>query len=100
MQISEVAEILEPISRRYAEHNSIDRSSEWFMLKLQEEIGELTQAFIDLHGMGRDRGTTEEERQQALETEFADVLGQLMLFAKHHGIDVDRAMEQKWLKWA
>ncbi|GAB3843437.1 hypothetical protein [Nesterenkonia populi] len=100
MQITEVAEALEPISRRYAENNSIDRSSEWFMLKLQEEVGELTQAFIDLHGMGRDRGTTEAQRRQAFETEFADVLGQLLLLARHHSVDVDQAIADKWLKWA
>ncbi|WP_146341449.1 MULTISPECIES: MazG nucleotide pyrophosphohydrolase domain-containing protein [Nesterenkonia] len=100
MQISEIIDALEPISSRYAQSNSIDRTSEWFMLKLQEEVGELTQAFIDLRGMGRDRGTTEKQRRDAFDAEVADVLGQLLLLAHHNDVDVEQAVEEKWLKWA
>ncbi|WP_223881051.1 MazG nucleotide pyrophosphohydrolase domain-containing protein [Nesterenkonia ebinurensis] len=98
--MGELSASLESISSRYAELYSIERSSEWFMLKLQEEVGELVQAFIDLHGMGRDRGATEAEKKQAFQDELADVLGQLLLLARHHEVDLDAAVEKKWLKWS
>ena len=69
------------------------------MLKLQEEMGELVQAFIDLHGMGRDRGLGEDDKAQAFQDELADVLGQVLLLARQHDVDIEAAVEQKWLRW-
>ncbi|MGO4319668.1 pyrophosphatase, partial [Agrobacterium sp. MCAB5] len=31
-------------SQKYAEENGIARDPDWYMLKLQEEVGEVTQA--------------------------------------------------------
>ncbi len=99
MDTHEMTERIERISANYAEHFGLDRSQEWFMLKLQEEMGELTQAFMNLHGMGRDRGQSEEEIRQDFIDECADVFGQFLLFARHHGVDLDEAVRRKWLRW-
>lgn len=47
---------LEAVSRLYAERFGIDRDDNWFVLKLHEGVGELTQAFLMRAGQARDRG--------------------------------------------
>ena len=86
----------EQTSQDYAKANDIRRDADWFVLKLQEEVGELTQAWIKLTGRGRLRGRSEAELKQALADETADVLGHILLFAHAEGIDLDAAIERKW----
>ena len=76
-----------------AEH-SIDRDRDWALLKLQEELGELTAEHLRL--TGRARGTPD---AQALGDEAADVLGMLLIYCAQAGVDLDQAMQRKWLKW-
>jgi len=89
--------LIEQVSRAYAEKFHIDRTDNYFMLKLQEEMGELTQAFMMLHQMGRKKGCSAEERQCAFSDEIADVLCHLLLLAHHHGVDIEQAVKAKWL---
>ncbi len=58
------------------------------MLKLQEEVGELTQAFLMRTGRARDKDATPEQLQQALRSELADVLCHLLLLARHHDVNL------------
>jgi NTP pyrophosphatase (non-canonical NTP hydrolase) len=90
---------VEQISQQYAERFGVERTSPWFLLKLQEEVGELTQAYLQATGQGRDKGRTPEQLQDDLQAEVADVLAMLLLFARHHGVDVDRALERKWVAY-
>jgi hypothetical protein len=46
MDLRLLADDLEAVSRLYAEQFGIDRDDNWFVLKLHEEVGELTQAFL------------------------------------------------------
>jgi hypothetical protein len=46
MDIQELTVQVEGFSQRYASRFGIDRDAGWFVLKLQEEIGELTQVLI------------------------------------------------------
>jgi len=39
-----IRRIIRSVSRTYAATFGLQRTDEWFMLKLQEEVGELTQA--------------------------------------------------------
>jgi hypothetical protein len=55
-------------------------------------------AFLMLSGGARERGNTPEQLQQALRTEFADVLCQVLLLARHHDVDLQAAIEEKWLR--
>ncbi len=89
------------ISARYAERNDFARDDAWFMLKLQEEIGEVTRAFVKASGRGRApkqfRGKSEAELKQDLADEVADLFGHLLLFCEHNDIDLAKAFEEKWL---
>ena len=51
--LNDLAEKFERSSRTYADANHIERDADWFLLKLQEEMGELTQAWNRVSGRGR-----------------------------------------------
>ncbi len=53
MDIQELTTQVEEVSQGYASRFGINRDANWFILKLQEEIGELTQAHLMLTGQAR-----------------------------------------------
>lgn len=82
------------ISDIYAAEHDIDRDRDWALLKLQEELGELTAEHLRL--TSRARGAPD---SRALGDEAADVLGMLLIYCARAGVDLDQAMQRKWLKW-
>lgn len=69
MRIVDIAEWtsrLETVSVGYAEVYAVDRTPEWMLLKLMEELGELSQAWLVASGQGRDRNLTTQEQQDAV----------------------------------
>ncbi|NLR95264.1 pyrophosphatase [Rhizobium sp. P38BS-XIX] len=86
----------EMASATYAAENGLERDEDWFMLKLQEELGELTQIWNKTTGRGRRKGMTEAQLAMALADETADVLGHILLFAHRNGLDLAAAIERKW----
>ena len=97
--LSELASLAAEVSDTYAARNGITRNDDWFLLKLQEELGELTAEYLKTTGRGRLKGTDAGTVRQALEDEAADVLATLLVFASRHGIDLDAALERKWFKY-
>jgi NTP pyrophosphatase (non-canonical NTP hydrolase) len=87
---------VEAISRAYARLHGIERSDDWLVLKLGEEVGELTQAY--LAASGRSRRPVDDGRD-ALRAELADVLAHLLLLAERFDVDLDAALEAKWGRW-
>ncbi|WP_269513324.1 phosphoribosyl-ATP pyrophosphohydrolase [Brevundimonas subvibrioides] len=94
MKISDLAADVLRISDIYATAHGIDRSGDWAILKLQEELGELTAEHLRVSG--RARG---EADPGALADEAADVLGMLLIYCDRAGIDIEQAMQHKWLHW-
>lgn len=82
------------ISDIYAAEHNIDRDRDWTLLKLQEELGELTKEHLNLTGRARGKGDS-----QAQADEAADVLGMLLIYCDKAGIDIEAAMDRKWLQW-
>lgn len=87
---------LKAISDRYERHYGISRAGDWHLLKVQEEMGELTQSYLAM--TGRSRRPVEGARHDVA-MEMADVLCMLLLMARHEGIDLNAAVTEKWLKW-
>ncbi len=97
-----LTERVEAVSALYARKFGIERDPDWFVLKLAEEMGELTQAYLTTTGRTRPRaapGEVPDDGRAALAAEVADVLAHLLLLARSQGIDVERAVEEKWLVW-
>ena len=56
---------------------------------LQEEVGELTQAFLMRAGQARDKGHSPDQLEENFRAELADVLAHVLLMARNHGVDLD-----------
>ncbi len=97
MNLTELTELLSQVSDTYAKNFSIQRSDDWYLLKIQEELGELTAAFLKLSARARVQGT--QDLKSNLEAELADVLAMTLLFAKSQGIDPQGAIRNKWFKY-
>ncbi|WP_424806551.1 pyrophosphatase [Rhodococcus sp. 27YEA15] len=100
MDLEQLSDDVEHVSEIYATKFGIERDTTWFLLKLQEEVGELTQAFLMMTGQARIKGQTPAEAAESFRREVADVFCQTLLLARHHGIDLARAVDEKWLIWA
>ena len=86
------------ISDIYAREHGIDRdkaaAGDWALLKVQEELGELVAEHLRMSG--RARGAADAGK---LGDEAADVLGMLLIYCDSVGIDLEAAMQRKWLHW-
>jgi len=87
----------ERASASYAADNGMERDDDWFVLKLQEEMGELVQIWNRITGRGRRKGMSDADLATALADETADVLGHILLFAHRNSLDLPAAVERKWL---
>lgn len=94
MNLASLSTAVLRISHIYAAEHGIDRSGDWALLKLQEELGELTAEHLRISGRARGQADA-----QAQADEAADVLGMLLIYCDSAGIDLEAAMRRKWLKW-
>ncbi|WP_074045971.1 MazG nucleotide pyrophosphohydrolase domain-containing protein [Dermacoccus nishinomiyaensis] len=97
MELNEWSGRIEGISAAYGEYFAVERTPEWVLLKLTEEVGELTQAYLASSGQGRNRGKSDDELRQDLEGEVADAFAMILVFARSAGIDIESALTTKWL---
>jgi NTP pyrophosphatase (non-canonical NTP hydrolase) len=97
MDMKQITEIVEQVSQLYAEKFNIERDANWFILKLQEEVGELIQSYLMLIGQARTKGKTPEEIQVEFRKEIADVFCHVLLLANFYGVDLEKEMDAKWL---
>lgn len=98
-RLSELSERVAAVSDIYAARCDIRRDDDWYLLKLQEELGELTAEALRASGRARRRDESPEEQRMALEAEAADLFAQLLLFCRHHDIDISAALERKWFRY-
>lgn len=99
MNISKVAIAISKISDKYAEKFRIKRDGNWYVLKLQEEVGELTQSFLMMTGRGRQKDKSIEQITEEFHKEMADVFCHVILLAKHYHVDLEKEVTNKWLIW-
>ncbi|PRZ07030.1 NTP pyrophosphatase (non-canonical NTP hydrolase) [Isoptericola sp. CG 20/1183] len=94
-----LADEVEIISRVYERRFGVPRSDDWLVLKLHEEVGELTQAYLARSGRSRDRGAGAGAVDAAFRSELADVLAQLLLVARRFDVDLEAELERKWFRF-
>ena len=97
MQIEKLVKEIEEISATYAKNFKIKRDDNWYVLKLQEELGELIQSYLMLIGQGRAKGKTNKEIRADFQKEIADVFCHILLLAKHYDVDLEQEVNNKWL---
>ncbi|MFJ6679638.1 hypothetical protein ACIQLK_11030 [Microbacterium sp. NPDC091382] len=89
MDIAALGDEVEAVSAFYAERHDITRTDDWLMLmlKLGEEVGELTKAYLARCGWARDRGRTEDQLRDDFRAELSDVLARVLLIMHRFNID-------------
>jgi NTP pyrophosphatase (non-canonical NTP hydrolase) len=97
MDMQSLPDALEHVSQLYAEKYAIERDADWFVLKLQEEVGELIQSYLMLTGKARTKGKSPAEIQAEFNKEVADVFCHTLLLARFYGVDLEKEVEAKWL---
>jgi NTP pyrophosphatase (non-canonical NTP hydrolase) len=50
-------------------------------------------------GQARDKGRSAEQLESEFRSELADVFCQVLLMARHYGMDLETEVERKWLAW-
>lgn len=99
LTLPELTERLQAVIDGYADRFGIETTQDWYILKMQEELGELVSSYLKLSGRARPSKKSAEDIAVNLEEEVADVLAMGLLFAKSRGIDVEKAMRAKWFKF-
>jgi NTP pyrophosphatase (non-canonical NTP hydrolase) len=99
MEIKELTEKISGICDIYVKKYEIDQNQDWLLLKIQEELGELSSAYLKLTKRGRVGVKTRVELENNLQEEIADVLAFILLFSRAHGIDPEQAIKNKWFKY-
>ncbi len=99
MDVQHLSQAVERVSQRYAETFHIERDATWYLLKLQEEVGELIQSYLMLTGQARTKGKSPAALQAEFHKEVADVFCHVLLLATFHGVDLEREVAEKWLTW-
>ncbi|CCF00531.1 hypothetical protein [Sinorhizobium fredii] len=68
------------------------------MLKLTEELGELTAEHLLIGGRAKPNADGSAGTREALENEAADLFGQFVLYLRENDIDIEAAIDRKWLR--
>lgn len=97
--LQKLSQELEKISEMYSKKFNITRNNDWFILKLQEEMGELIQSYLMLSGNGRKKGQSDKQLLTAFKSELSDVFAHVLLIANLFKIDLNEEVKIKWLKW-
>ncbi|MCD2173073.1 phosphoribosyl-ATP pyrophosphohydrolase [Rhizobium sp. C4] len=95
---AELSERIGEVGELYARAHNITRTPEWYLLKLTEELGELTAEHLLLNGQARPNKDGSGGTREALENEAADLFGQFVLYLRANEIDIEAAIERKWLR--
>lgn len=99
MNVHKVTRQVKKVSDLYARKFGIKRDSSWYVLKLQEEMGELIQSYLMMKGRARQKDKTTEQITKEFRQEMADVFCHVLLLAKYNKINLEKEVAAKWLVW-
>jgi len=98
MEFSEIQDKVMQNAERYGKACDIKIDEDFAILKLYEEVGELSQSLLIYRKKSRpEKFLPFEESKKQLAMEMADVLGMLIVSAKLHNIDLEEAINKKWI---
>lgn len=81
---------------QYAEKNNIRRDDEFYFFKIQEELGEFTRTFMELHGRASVSNLTQAELQKKFAGDVASLVGNALILAHHFDINLEAALKTKF----
>lgn len=82
----------------YGKKFNVTIDEDFALLKLYEEVGEFAQAVLIHRKKSRpEKYVTEEVSKEAIARELADVVGMAIVNAHLLGIDLEKAIDKKWI---
>lgn len=99
ISLADLSEMARKVGALYVTNFGIRADEAFFLGKLSEELGEVAAATLKLTGRSRGADASEAELEANLRDEMADLMGFLLMFAAHRGIDLGAAFEEKWGRW-
>ncbi len=99
-ELQQITQSVKEVMKMYQEeYPDVVMDRDYYPFKLTEEWGECLQAYLMLTNRGRQKGKTKNEIKAELSKEMADVFGYLLVFADSEGIDLKKAIEDKWFSY-
>jgi NTP pyrophosphatase (non-canonical NTP hydrolase) len=82
----------------YGKKYNVEIDEDFALLKLYEEVGEFAQAVLIHRKKSRpEKHVSEEISKNELARELADIIGMTMVNAHLLGIDLEEAIDKKWI---
>lgn len=98
MTLKKLQEGIIKVARTYCERYGVAVDQDLAVLKLYEEVGEFAQAVLIHRRKCRpEKYVTDQESKKMLADELADIVGLAMINAHLFEIDLEKAIEEKWL---
>lgn len=102
MEFKQLQKEIIATSKDYGKQYNFSIDADYALLKLYEELGELTQSIlIDRKKCRSEKYLSDEESKIEMAKELADVAGTVIVLADLLGIDLEEAIDNKWInkKW-
>lgn len=85
-------------AKKYQEKYNVKIDEDFALVKLYEEVGELSEAVLAYKKKCRpEKFITDEEAKKNLGKEIADVVGIAIVYAHLLEIDLEEAIDKKWI---
>lgn len=98
MEFKEVHKKVVENAIRYGEKYNVVIDEDFALIKLYEEVGEFSQAVLIHRKKSRpEKYVDESVSKRELAKELADVVGMAMVNAHLLGIDLEEAIDKKWI---
>ncbi|MEM8627199.1 MAG: hypothetical protein AAGF32_04585 [Pseudomonadota bacterium] len=94
--LAELADACAHNLRGYAAHAGFDLTPDWLVMKLGEEVGEVTAAHLIATHRSRKPAGSNDATAAAVADEIADVVGFALALAAAYDIDVEQTLQRKW----
>ena len=99
MEFKELQNKITENALAYGKKYDIKVDEDFALLKLYEEVGEFAQAVLVYKKKSRpEKYVSEEIAKEELAKELADVMGMVIVNAHFLNIDLEEALNKKWLK--
>lgn len=98
MDFQELQKLVVANALNYGEKYNVKIDEDFAILKLYEEVGEFSQAMLIHRRKSRpEKHLPEELSKEEVAKELADVLGMTIVTANLLGIDLENALDKKWI---
>ena len=98
MTFKEIQNGVLEVARVYGQRFNVNIDQDFAILKLYEEVGEFAQAVLIHKKKSKpEKYRSEKETKEKLGEELADIISMAIVNANLFGIDIERAIKEKWL---